>query len=107
MRLIDACAAGKTEVVAAKIAANTDVNEVFAGKTSLVVACQEGHLGIVTMLLAAGANANDDNGSTALVVACHCGLPGRRRPRQGRRGGGGAGAVAHVDGEDGGDARLP
>ena len=38
-----------------------------------------------------------------ILMAPTAGLSGRRRPRQVRRGGGGAGAVAHVDGEDGGD----
>jgi len=49
-----------------------DVNQLFAGRTALMIACDEGYLKIVEKLLDAGANPDirNEEGVTALMLAC-------------------------------------
>jgi len=76
--LFEAARRGRAADVAALLTNGADVNELASReRTALYIACQEGHAGIVTTLVAANADVNAsrpcDGGSTPLRIACFMG----------------------------------
>ena len=77
--LIDAVRHGRRQEVAALLGASADVNELKTdgtGISPLFIACSKGDVGIIRLLLAAGAAVNhtDKDGVTALYIACQDGF---------------------------------
>jgi hypothetical protein len=74
MTLLEATASGRTETVAAMLAAGADVNATDpCGKTPLMVSAYRGHTEIALRLIAAGADVHrhDALGNSALIYATY------------------------------------
>ena len=73
--LVKACGDGNLSAVQALVARHPDLNCLAFGRTPLTNAARKGHLGIVDLLLNAGANVNceDAKAKTPLIHACEKG----------------------------------
>jgi len=75
--LLKACKIGDTKLVVSLLSKNNvdpNFQEEQTGTTPLILACKNGHLGVVSLLLEKNVNINtqENYGDTALIKACRC-----------------------------------